>query len=61
MFPAEQVGLHSDPELLEVARRTARTMRLEGGNDLVWQPLARARLGMLDLDWFKREVRYSLT
>ncbi|MCX6631023.1 MAG: hypothetical protein NTW28_25705 [Candidatus Solibacter sp.] len=36
-------------------------MRLEGGNDLVWQPLARARLGMLDLNWFKREVRYSLT
>src|ERR1019366_7999364 len=40
---------------------TARTVRLEGGNDLVWQPLARARLGMLDLNWFKREVRYCLT
>jgi len=26
----------------------------------VWQPLVRARLGMLDLDWFKREVRYCL-
>jgi len=48
------------PELLELARRTARTVRLEGGNDLVWQPLVRARLGMLDLDWFKREVRYCL-
>jgi hypothetical protein len=36
-------------------------VRLEGGNDLVWQPLARARLGMLDLEWFKREVRYCLT
>ena len=34
---------------------------LEGGNDLVWQPLVRARLGMLDFDWFKREVRYCLT
>lgn len=61
VFPAEQVGLHSKPELLELARRTARTIRLEGGNDLVWQPLARARLGMLDLDWFKREVRYAMT
>jgi hypothetical protein len=25
-------------------------VRLEGGNDLVWQPLVRARLGMLDLE-----------
>jgi alpha-L-fucosidase 2 len=61
VFPGEQVGLGSRPELLEVARRTARTVRLEGGNDLVWQPLVRARLGMLDLNWFKREVRYCLT
>ena len=61
VFPGEQVGLGSHADLLEVARRTARTVRLEGGNDLVWQPLVRARLGMLDLDWFKREVRYSLT
>ena len=61
VFPAEQVGLQSSRETLELARRTARTIRLEGGNDLVWQPLARARLGMLDLEWFKREVRYSMT
>ena len=61
VFPAEQVGLGSPPEKLELARRTARTMRLEGGNDLVWQPLVRARPAMLDLDWFKREVRYSMT
>jgi len=61
VFPGEQAGLGSRPEVLEVARRTARTVRLEGGNDLVWQPLVRARLGMLDLNWFKREVRYCLT
>ena len=61
VFPAEQAGLGSTAETLELARRTARTVRLEGGNDLVWQPLARARLGMLDLEWFKREVRYSMT
>jgi alpha-L-fucosidase 2 len=61
VFPAEQVGLGRHPELLETARRTARTVRLEGGNDVVWQPLIRARLGMLDLEWFKREVRYSMT
>ncbi len=61
VFPAEQVGLGSSPEALALARRTLRHIRLEGGNDLVWQPLARARLAMLDMDWFKREVRYSMT
>jgi alpha-L-fucosidase 2 len=58
VFPGEQVGLDRRPELLDIARRTVRTVRLEGGNDLVWQPLMRARLAMLDLKWFKDEVRY---
>ncbi len=61
VFPAEQTGLGLRPELHDIARRTIHTIRLEGGNDLVWQPLARARLGLLDLEWFKREVRYSST
>ena len=61
VFPAEQVGLDLRPELLELARRSARTVRLEGSNDLVWQPMVRARLGILDLDWLKREVRYCMT
>ena len=34
--------------------------RSSKGNELVWQPLARARLAMLDLASFKREVRYCL-
>jgi hypothetical protein len=58
VFPAEQVGIGRQPDQLELARRTTLAVRLEGGNDLVFQPLARARLGVLDLDWFKREVRY---
>jgi len=58
VFPAEQVGIGKGEHQLEIARRSARTVRLEGGNDLVYQPLIRARLGTLDLDWFKREVRY---
>jgi alpha-L-fucosidase 2 len=59
VFPAEQVGVGRSEDQLEIARRTARLVRLEGGNDLVYQPLIRARLGMLDLNWFKGEVRYS--
>jgi len=58
VFPGDQVGMGRNEEQLEIARRTARTIRLEGGNDLVYQPLIRARLGMLDLEWFKNEVRY---
>jgi hypothetical protein len=58
VFPAEQVGIGRGEDQLEIARRTARLVRLEGGNDLVYQPLIRARLGILDLEWFKSEVRY---
>ncbi len=58
VFPGEQIGLGLREDQLELARRSARTVRLEGGNDIVYQPLIRARLGILDLDWFKREVRY---
>ena len=62
VFPGEQVGVGRVTKQMEIALRTARTVRLEGGNDLVYQPLIRARLGVLDLEWFKREVRYcSLT
>ncbi len=60
VFPAEQVGLGRGEDQLGIARRTARTVRLEGGNDLVFQPMIRARLGVLNLRWFKRQVRYCL-
>ena len=56
-FPGSKWVLGGPQPQLEIARRTARTVRLEGGNDLVYQPLIRARLGVLDLEWFKREVR----
>ena len=60
VFPGEQVGIDKGMESLDLATRTARTMRLEGGNDLVSQPLIRARLGMLDLDWFKGQIEYCM-
>ena len=60
VFPGERIGLGSKANDLSIARLTAQTVQLEGGNDIVFQPLVRARLGMLDLDWFKREVRYCL-
>lgn len=60
IFPGEQVGMGIGEESLEIATRTARTIRLEGGNDLVSQPLIRARLGMLDLNWLKRQIEYCM-
>ena len=58
VFPGEQVGIGFNTQYWDIAKRTARTISLEGGNDLVYQPLIRARLGTLDLEWFKEEVRY---
>jgi hypothetical protein len=58
VFPGEQVGIGHGKEHWEIARRSARALRLEGGNDLVYQPMIRARLGMLDLTWFKEQVAY---
>jgi alpha-L-fucosidase 2 len=60
VFPGERVGIGSDENDLNLARHTAETIRLEGGNDIVYQPLIRARLGILDLEWFKREVCYCI-
>lgn len=60
VFPGEQVGLDTGKKFLEIATLTAKTMRLEGGNDLVSQPLIRARLGMLDLSWFKEQINYCM-
>jgi len=58
VFPGEDIGLHSSPEELELARRTAKLVRCEGIDDLVYLPLILSRLGILDFEAFKREIRY---
>lgn len=58
VFPGEEVGIETGGAAKQIASRTAKTVRLEGGNDLVFQPLIRARLGILDFDWFKGQVKY---
>ena len=35
-------------------------MQIEGGNELVFQHLQAARIGMLDLEAFKRAIKYNL-
>lgn len=59
VFPAEEHGLHSPPEMLDLCRRTLADQRVEGGNHLVFVHLQAARLSRLDLEAFKRDVRYS--
>jgi len=60
VFPGEDHGLHSDPATMEILKNTFRNQQNEGGNDLVFLNLQAARIGMLDLERFKRQVRYSL-
>jgi alpha-L-fucosidase 2 len=60
VFPGEDVGLHSPAAELEIALNTWRNQRTEGGNELVFQNLQGARLGVLDLEQFKRQIGYCL-
>jgi alpha-L-fucosidase 2 len=59
VFPGEEIGLHSPKELYELAANTWRNQQNEGGNELVFIPAQGARLGLLDLEKFKRELRYD--
>jgi alpha-L-fucosidase 2 len=58
VFPGEEYGLHSPKAIVELAANTWRNQQNEGGNDLVFQNLQGARLGLLDLEKFKRQLRY---
>jgi hypothetical protein len=59
VFPGEEHGLHSPRETYELAANTWRHLQNEGGNDLVFLNLQGARLGLLDLEKFKRQLRYT--
>ena len=60
VFPGEDYGLHSDTATLRIIKNTYKNQQNEGGNDLVFINLQSARAGLLDLEEFKRHVRYSL-
>ena len=60
VFPGEDHGLHSDEKTTEILKNTYLNQQNEGGNDLVFINLQAARIGMLDLERFKRQVNYCL-
>lgn len=59
VFPGEQYGLSSPDSIRRVLANTVNVHQNEGGNDIVFLPLQKARLGMLDVEEFKRQVRYA--
>ncbi len=60
VFPGEDHGLDSPKDVFETLVNTYRNNQNEGGNELVFLNLQAARLGLLDLDRFKRQVEYCL-
>lgn len=60
VFPGEDHGLGSPREQYEIACNSYRHQRNEGGNDLVFLNAQGARLGLLDLERFKRQIEYCL-
>lgn len=59
VFPGEDYGLHSGAETQTLLKNTYLNQQNEGGNDLVFINLQAARIGLLDLERFKRQVNYS--
>ncbi|MBO4297821.1 MAG: hypothetical protein J5998_03400 [Clostridia bacterium] len=61
VFPGEDTDAQSaDADALELARNSWRHHYNEGGNDLVFYHMIGARLGLLDVEKFKRHIRYCL-
>jgi hypothetical protein len=58
VFPGEDHGLGSPREQYEIACNSYRYQRNEGGNELVFLNVQGARLGLLDLEKFKRQIEY---
>ncbi len=61
VFPGEDVDAQSASEAdLALAGNSWRRHYNEGGNDLVFYHMIGARLGLLDIEKFKRHIRYCL-
>lgn len=59
VFPGEEYGLSSPDSIRQILLNTCEAHQNEGGNDIVFIHLQKARLGVLDMAKFKRQVRYA--
>jgi len=58
VFPGEEHGLNSAKKDYQIAVNTYRNQQNEGGNELVFLNAQAARLGILDIEKFKRQIEY---
>lgn len=59
VFPGDEYGIGSPDSIRRILLNTCRAHQNEGGNDIVFLNLQKARLGVLDLEQFKRQVNYA--
>lgn len=59
VFPGEEFGIDSPKEIYDKLVNTYRAHQNEGGNDIVFIHMQAARLGILDIEKFKRHVNYA--
>lgn len=59
VFPGEEYGISAPDSIRGWLLNTCKAHQNEGGNDIVFLNMQKARLGVLDMDQFKRQVRYA--
>lgn len=59
VFPGEEYGIDAPDSIRQILLNTCKVHQNEGGNDIVFLNLQKARLGVLDIGQFKRQVRYA--
>ncbi|MDR3246187.1 MAG: hypothetical protein LBT50_07120 [Prevotellaceae bacterium] len=60
VFPGEDFGIDAPDDVYQILKNTYRAQENEGGNDIVFLNLQAARLGLLDMEKFKRQVNYAM-
>ena len=60
VFPGEEFGINSPEDIYTKLVNTYKAHQNEGGNDIVFINMQAARLGILDLEKFKRHVNYAM-
>ncbi|MDR1593009.1 MAG: glycoside hydrolase N-terminal domain-containing protein [Prevotellaceae bacterium] len=60
VFPGEEFGIDAPKDVYNILVNTFKAHQNEGGNDIVMLNLQAARLGILDVEKFKRQVNYAM-